>query len=651
MVGRYSGWTHKRFGGDPSAAAEYLLAARVVLGTAIEEAARNGLQTYQYRRQMEDGAEIIAELRGGIPRVTILPPVSESAEEEPRLIGDFVVWARDVARPDGIDATYPQQILRRGGDGWITYFYDSSIAGYETHALERGTYHQTFPNGVRHAGNLDWRGPDGERLSWYGPSTRYFAEPFVQPAAQYGRMVFLLGQALLDTDAYIAESTGAAFDERYVLGAAMRDEWLYAVQVDLPNYTTPDPPPDYPRAQGFVTDPTPAFGSSVVVARYRLAVDPAAAVPDRLSVVPDSREALWSGTLPRMYQPWFFNASATVAMCHGLPDSVIWYMSLADDIEPRPSAESPVYRLAIDGAAAELTESAESLAPGESEAVVTSDFSGDDLLELRMRRRGNPATNPADQRQWALEFGGVEYPIQGRGVYRYLMHADLRANTLVFLSLYLTGSSWNAAVELYRRGTLAMSHVLDYADVAAVGLYTTITATGSTGAVGDFDSWAHAPAYPLYAIVAANVRIEGGERYYTINFAGSMALYRYPVRPRDDWHGIYKDSHLGAGTEPGWLIADAARVSFAGDREDTDGYRSILSCVTAGGLTALSCYRPGSDNESIHSITGAKLPVLTGVAGDWARFHSIWALGKSPPLAGEGYETWQHETLRGIWPS
>ncbi|MBW8777416.1 MAG: hypothetical protein JF596_21225, partial [Stenotrophomonas sp.] len=125
---RYVDWTHVHVNGDRDRAAAYVGLGRKVLGAVTEDAQRWGLQTHVMHHKTEDGAEIIGEIRGGIPRITITPPPLIEGEPPPiRGKDDFIVWARDASRPEGIDAVHPKQILR---PSWLTFFFDEDVAGY-----------------------------------------------------------------------------------------------------------------------------------------------------------------------------------------------------------------------------------------------------------------------------------------------------------------------------------------------------------------------------------------------------------------------------------------------------------------------------------------------------------------------------------------
>ncbi len=632
--GRYAGWTHLQLQGDYAAAQSHIPAARKALGFVMDEAQRWNLGTHKYQMTLSDGTVITAEKHGDIPRITIAAGETDSPAVDPMPPDDIVVWARSAATAvGGIDAQFPQQIIR---SEWKTYFYSADIAGYDEFLGSKGTYQGRLPEGARRAGNVDWLGPAGERLSWYGPASRYFTEPYIQPAAQYGRKVFLLGSVLFDAEQYIADSGMPSFAQQFVLGAAMRGLWLYVVQTDIPNFTTPDPAP-YPAALGFVTPAFPEFESDVVLARYALLVDPSKPVATRLSVVPGSREVLWGAAMRRMWAPWFFNQQVTECACFGLPAQLTWYTSLDAEVEERVSASSPAYTIAIthsgSTASATLTEQACVLAPAPSDAVVAVDYVDDQKVSMRMHRRTQVLpVYPFAERQFHLEFAGVEYPLQTSSNFRYVMHADLRQRTILFLSLYVRDDGWDCAVELYRDGKKVLSVPREFAThVAALGFPTYVTELLATGAVGSFDDWSITGLFPLYATVAGHVRTSGGYRWYDISFPGSLGLLRCVYRLQDDLHGLYKSSTAGSGTALPVAIASLSGYEAGQVRTDFDGNVSVLSCVTQDGITALSCYRQGEPEESIHSVTRSGLGDLTGIGGAGARYHPMWLLGK-PPL-------------------
>lgn len=71
---RFDQWHLSRVVGDPAAAQPYWAIGRKLLGYAMDEAQRANLGVHVLRRVLPDGAVIIAEKIGSLPRVTIIPP-------------------------------------------------------------------------------------------------------------------------------------------------------------------------------------------------------------------------------------------------------------------------------------------------------------------------------------------------------------------------------------------------------------------------------------------------------------------------------------------------------------------------------------------------------------------------------------------------
>ena len=168
---RYEDWHHTRYEGDVDAGKALLPLARKVLGFATEQARANGLSTYKHVHHLPDGGTITAELIGGIPRVTIDVPPPEGGREPLFPPEDFVVWSRSGAYPIGLDPDDPRQILKppggNGDDGagpWTTYWFNASVTGYDVFGGRKSIYQPVFPEGLSKAGNLDWRGPNRERI-------------------------------------------------------------------------------------------------------------------------------------------------------------------------------------------------------------------------------------------------------------------------------------------------------------------------------------------------------------------------------------------------------------------------------------------------------------------------------------------------------
>lgn len=80
---RDSDWAHVHVaGGDRAAAEPYLPYARKLLGFVKQDAQANRLRTHQATKQLPDGALVVAEIVGDIPRITITPPPGGGFVEE-----------------------------------------------------------------------------------------------------------------------------------------------------------------------------------------------------------------------------------------------------------------------------------------------------------------------------------------------------------------------------------------------------------------------------------------------------------------------------------------------------------------------------------------------------------------------------------------
>ena len=652
---RYTDWTHTRAVGDRDAAAPYVPYARKLLGFVMDEAQRNGLGTHKVERTLEDGTRVIAEKHGDIPRVTIITTGGGSKQDQH---GEdaFVVWARDIERPEGTDLDHPQQLLRHRDSGWKTYFYSGNIVGYDAFAGDKGTYIGQFPEGVIHAGNLDWEGDRLTRVSWYGPSTRYWFDPFVQPKRQYGTWVFMLGKTLLDTDAYIAASPSDSFGERWVLGAAVRNGYLYTVQALLPDGvtdTTPAPPNSSDTSL-----PWPQGNVPVVLCRYVIVREDEVTY----SVAAGSRSVLWSGTLKNALNPWFFNRSVTAAVTMGLPDVVLvrryFTGAMTDDPQtmdpPLPSESNEVHTLAVSAGVWGINTTSVSLAPS-GQAVVAADFRGDALVQMTARREPHgELTN-----RFVFEFGGLEIPareivlsildpdpVDGvgtrpawTGFRAWIMHADLRSSTFLVYRYesyqVLSAAALNRYTErvvLYRAGAQVAEPYVFGPDALL---------TRDTGFVGELGTvlgyqeqydaiYAGVALSPLFALYGQTSRYQnvswtaGG---YWWDMSGAHALYSYRAYPPEDTFGCSRVN--GSATGVVRIDADTDVASWENTIDDFKGRQSVLSCATKDDITMLSTY--GYEHQtgrSINYVDNGDLAALTGFGADMSRYRPIWLLGR-----------------------
>lgn len=679
MAGRYTDWRHTHvLGASQEAGAPYLGEARKLLGEVFEQAEFNGLGTHKMRRVLRDGTVIIAEKHGEIPRMTIVPALPPQPGIPPTLKEAFVVWARDTDFPDGIDEDHPQQILR---PSWQTFFFDTGVEGYDDFDRKKGTYRfssegvELFPDGVRHAGNVDWTDAKGVRLSWYGPSTRYWYDPFVQMVAQYGRKVFLLGQVVLDTDQYIDDSDDEpdaeeAFDERYVLGAGMRDGWLYVVQVQAQNLSVPPPDPVTVTPPGspyyiFSVGYTP-FGVDTVICRYRLG--PRLDTSPGFRVVSKSREVLWSGSIERGVSPWFFNPDCTEAITF-IPPEIQGYGSSTFVPTFDSSTLQKVVTLDHDEEDSSITpdvvmtDTAVSLVAGGGEAPIAADYLRTGVkVEITIRRRnlGLPdnAVGYLSQRfdivvaGAAVELRSLERTPSSNNNYdtrRWVMWADAREGVLVcrrqdvhFLDPpgsedpFVSDQIW---LEVWLQGVRVIERTDGRTDVTAdnnsFGTYLAYN-TNVNDHQSDSLGSALAPLLPIYGWCWGHSAL-----FVPHIIAGAHAGFCY--LPRQPAH-VFGYTLIGRITSGGVDIPSTVniydeRVNAPPEAEklDFDAMDIVLGAAAHEGIVVLSAYPKGEGlkpaDHVVLSPPGTQLPELTGVVGDLQRYHPVWLLGQPPPGA------------------
>lgn len=646
MTSRFTDWTHVRVVGDREAAAPYVGEARKLLGAVFEEAKRNGLGVHVQRRELPDGTVIVAEKFGDVPRITIAPAAADIAQQPTAPPEAFVVWARDQAHPGGIDPEHPQQLLR---PSWTTFFYSESTQGYEAFAGKKGTYAGALPAGVRHAGNIDWRGASGQRVSWYGPSTRYWLDPHVHPTRQYGTQVFLLGQVLLDTD----DADPGDFAERWVVGAAMPSPFeLLVVQAALVPGATDDTPP--PPNSSEISTPWPPGDVAIAVCRFAVVEES----PQRFRAQLGSRDVLWAGTLPRALNPWFFNESGDRAVTAGLPETVLLRRGTGaviadpDTIEGvPPSASNSMHTFVrTSDSAGSLTSAAVSLTAGQ--AVIAADFAGNALRQMTVRRRvadDLDAQFVFEHGEWSFEARSAVFELQSiaglaRATYRghlgALIHADLREQVFVTYRAdwvevpnLPSANTYREAVQIWHGGTLHAD--LEVATGTGAGqnpINTGFTRQLGATRLGD-------RPIPRYDTVYSDVALSP-------MFAIYGHITQHQREPRWDWtgaHGLYSfrpfstDHWFGAAKVRNALVTQVARIDastdagFESSGTDFDGKTIAVSCATADGITVLSGYGYVPD-RSVFFATGGELSALTGVDGEFARYHPIWPLGQPPRI-------------------
>ena len=673
---RDTDWTHVHVvGGDRAAAAPYLSYARKLLGFVKQDAANNRLLTHQATKQLPDGALVAAEIRGGIPRITITPPRVTGGEPLQGL-DRFVVIARADGQFAGIDADHPEQWLDVPGVtrkvGWLTRFFSEEIPAFAAFVGEKGTYaalrgRGAFPDGVLHYGNLDHRSATGYRISWYGPSGRSFNDAWVNPGVVYRQQVFLLGEVLLDTATYDDDSTEQAdVAERVIYGAGVAGGHLYTIQG--PGLTAP-PAPSWPAdGTGHIVSAVlrgGVDGPLLRLFRYALGAHDAPGQVRRLRVVPNSREELWSGDWTgRDCQPWHFNPKCTEATSFSAGINIA--IARRVDIDPPsfeftdtlggggtpvpPSPTDERFTLTIAEEAADLTVEAVTLpaVPSDASAVLGRDYDEDGgRIELRVARR----TIASAAGTLCFELDGQRWPLQEEAggdsvTRRYLLHADLPQRTLVFAvcsfdydppgdggwAYAVTGGS--VVVEVWRRG----------ARVGQVPVSAAALATGRqhaapyTQAARGYTLWeilgsvALAPSFALYGIV--QLESDTREDFHdsenvtqvTIAAVGGAAMFAYTAYPDAFNFGYYR--LVGSATTLKW---GTDRTGLYDHEVDRDSSYTPFAAATLGDHTIVSGYPllPGDELATFTwTDTDTTLPALTGVAGAYQRYHPLWRLGR-----------------------
>jgi hypothetical protein len=660
---RYEGWYHLRVEGDPGIAAKHLSTARKVLGAVAAEAARNNLTTHKRVLRPEPGVELVGEIHGEQPRIVIRVTGGEGDETKQRM-GDFVVWARDQAQPDGIDADHPQQILK---PEWRTFFFDEDVPAYEAFPRKKGTYRfgeggvELFPDGIRHAGNIDWRASTGERISWYGPSSRYWFDRWRQPSEQYGRFVFLMGQILLDIDEYCT-AADVDFAERLVLGAALDGTSLLVMQADMPDLPAPAVPVGRP-GDVYLTPPCPVDDVALRLVRYPLLIDPSEPPTQRVFLAVGDHETLWTGSGAGWVNPWSFDSEGERAETFAMPEDMLihqYRFEFGADYDYRlPSATSEHLTLTIGSAIATLATADASLQMNQPEAfapvAVDYDYRGNRVLLEFGYRAVSPVPDYAsvDESQvvgftpWAnylFRANGREVPIYElldpvndiqRVRWRRPVTMDLRFRTFGFIEIEQAPDfQFEARLSFVSRPDLTTAVPLVAKQVINGG------PPGHT-AWHAICFWAGAGAIAPLAMLAGAVLIgrEGsvfGPGYYTD--IGFNPMWFLPAADQLFGTVAFYDADNGSILSSQTTFQDQGFTTYWNNREDFDGKRNPAGMAIGddhllySGPGWFDDYNEG-DLKGAHFVTGSDLGVLTGVAGADPSYHPIWILGEIPLIA------------------
>lgn len=690
----YTGWTHKRAYGPTDAVARWVPVARKVLGGAVREAMRNGLMTYKVVKDIDGGADgpvrLIGEVVAGQPRFTVMVNPPRVEVERTPILDDFVIWARNFEQPDGIDAEYPQQILRYHNGQWRTFFFDEDTAGFEAFTGSKGRYAPMFPDGVRHNGNVDWRGKDRERLSWYGPSLRYWYDPWRAADAQYGPFVFLLGQVLLDINAYCDEND-VDFPERMVLGACFRDNDLFVIQANIP--ALPDVGSTFPPAarpwDSYLTIPWPDNAIPLRLVSYGITVDPSEPDPSKFRITPGSHNTVWTGSGAGYLNPWFFDQAGDQAVSMSMPIQPIVHLYVPNEPDDQGfitpdkfqfdpySASHDALTLTINesGTGAALTTSTQSLpiaGNASHEAMIASDFDHDgrrvDLMlgyeAVRpFLQLAPPNFDPGywgapnlDHASYFMRLGTRRLPVRTLSAPGAWSQPAVCTDFTRFIGLDIrTGSFVAERRELYPEWNFAA--FFQVFDRGLVQHAEQVSAYHWTGGDAPSLMWQHwvyqananegkplaiSPLMLLFgACIMGGYNDTHGGYYDDI---GMSPPNWYRVSPSERF-GIAVFYGSGGAPAATTLRADVgASSTYYNAPADFDGFTSINGLGAEDGVVLFSGVgirlatnvvpsNPPTTSFTVdHYATGSGLATLSGVGGAQNRYHPISVLGRLPKI-------------------
>ncbi|MBS0227088.1 MAG: hypothetical protein JSS23_00145 [Proteobacteria bacterium] len=658
---RYLGWMHKRFRGDVDKAPAYLPEARKVLGFVVQEAERLGLMTYTLRRTLANGVQIIGELFGGQPRVTITVPFVPPNPLEVVPPEGFVTWPRDDDHVDGIDDTYPQVLLT---PTWTTSFYNSTIAARVTVPKQPKFYGAEYPAGLKFAGNVDWRRDDGVRVSWYGPCARYWYDRWRQPSAQYGKFVFLLGVKLLDIDAYCTESS-VDFAERLVLGAALGyDNHLYVLQAKIDDQPDPDAPFGRP-GDVFSTTSYPTDPVQLRLVRYSAPFDGSQPFAQRVGIAPHSHVTLWSGTLAGAVNPWVFDPKIRTLETFALPDEadIRRYRNSDDTLSyDLPSTHHAHHTLTIDKATstAALASANQSMPVNVTggSCPIAADWTEKGVrveLSLAFEAFAAIPTIPiaeipyvAAWAAWSLQSStGKSWPLltaetpgssYGDSAWYVPLAFDIRCGAAAFVKRQQVSADWLFKEQLAFYNNWKLEKEVDTQSSTRVndhppfhGMWMPMLQAAGQSTVSPF-SWFYGAALfgdydhnPGYLVPPQGT------------YLGAFSLPYYYQDSTQAFGCLVTYNRLDGTTALSFVAISDFIVpdQFVSNRADGLGFKYPLAMAARDGVllysgpAGFSAWNTGTFTCNEYA-TKSSLKTLTGVTGTEARFHPIWLLGQPP---------------------
>ena len=645
---KYDGPLQVRYVGNPDVGARFLHEARVLVGELIAAAAPNKLGVLSGQRELENGVRIDAQLLGALRQATI-DVENLRDRRRPIDINDFVVTPRTASQPDGVDPEQPELVLRRRpeDEAWRTYFFDGSTPDYLEFQRPKAIFSPVFIRGLGAAGNIDWLGPEGERISWKGPQSRMFTEAYVHPSRQYGRKVYMLGQPILDTADYDVRSQTTTLSA-YILGAALKyidgQTYLITVQSTANNGVT-DAPSSTQLTYSFPLAPQTTPGAFYA---YRLGktVDDAGIV--RFYAISGSRRQI-APVQTGNCDPWFFNRSATEATCVPLlpstqsaPGAPVWsadmeYQGEVPDpasgyVERYPGTDNQRVFAVLDGVAtASFFVSTLAHTVGGAATPVSVDYVEDmpAAVGVRMTAGGDVFFVTGEFETHLYRREEVSETVIDLDK-RWILYANIRDNVFVFQAFkarFTDGvASGTISVEVYRGGT----KMLDVVTSAIGAQQTVLQAAASLRAYSAAKLGARtiAPLFFIYGFMiftAGNPLLDPSDPEYLDGrdalYIGANASYGMRGYPFNCYFGLSANTPV-SGRECG---------GFSGNRADDEGYFSITGVAATDEYCMLStAYNIGGMASSLHWTNTDDLPDLTGVTGSQLRYHPLWLLGAVP---------------------
>lgn len=345
---RYEDWHHLRVEGDRDAARALVPLARKVLGFVVGEARRNGLLTYKYVHRLPNGGQIVGEVNGGIPRVSISVPQVGDKPDRRTLEGFVLAWGGTNEGWDSVILLPPPAPL--GEPGWkdwrASFFSAATIGRNETPEDRRaGSYIDVFgikakaPSDSRLLpGNGLWVHRDtGEAVAWFRGYTGYWPEHYRHPRTNYGNWVTIYGHVVL--------LLGSGWR---VMSAAMRDGWLYVMVGENLGVMNPPAVPPAPSYSGQVWNSQPYSNDEFTYSLWRLPLV-VETQPDTMvesyTVNAAGAEMLWRAALRRAYGAWSFNADCSEVVTVQLPRiaTYSWIYEIEGDSWVPSPVESATY--------------------------------------------------------------------------------------------------------------------------------------------------------------------------------------------------------------------------------------------------------------------------------------------------------------------